>query len=121
MQPPTNLLAWVVAVRVHLDDYTTTNGPVRVLPGSHCAGTPQWRRHRRVARVRCSKHHRLRWSRNTGASSISSLRPTSFQATSRGMTGSVTCGSACGSDVLESARPCQRGAGKVLLGDPLTR
>jgi ectoine hydroxylase-related dioxygenase (phytanoyl-CoA dioxygenase family) len=38
VQPPTALLARMVAVRVHLDDCTTTNGPVRVIPGSHRTG-----------------------------------------------------------------------------------
>ena len=38
VQPPAALLARMVAVRVHLDDCTPTNGPVRVLPGSHRAG-----------------------------------------------------------------------------------
>jgi ectoine hydroxylase-related dioxygenase (phytanoyl-CoA dioxygenase family) len=37
-QPPAALLADLVAVRVHLDDCTEANGPVRVLPGSHRAG-----------------------------------------------------------------------------------
>jgi ectoine hydroxylase-related dioxygenase (phytanoyl-CoA dioxygenase family) len=38
VQPPAELLARLVAVRVHLDDCTETNGPVRVLPGSHRSG-----------------------------------------------------------------------------------
>ena len=38
VQPPAALLARMVAVRVHLDDCTTDNGPVRVIPGSHRAG-----------------------------------------------------------------------------------
>ncbi len=38
VQPPATLLADMVAVRVHLDDCTEANGPVRVLPGSHRAG-----------------------------------------------------------------------------------
>jgi ectoine hydroxylase-related dioxygenase (phytanoyl-CoA dioxygenase family) len=38
VQPPATLLERMVAVRVHLDDCTTTNGPVRVIPGSHRAG-----------------------------------------------------------------------------------
>ena len=38
VQPPAALLARLVAVRVHLDDCTESNGPVRVLPGSHRAG-----------------------------------------------------------------------------------
>jgi ectoine hydroxylase-related dioxygenase (phytanoyl-CoA dioxygenase family) len=38
VQQPDALLADMVAVRVHLDDCTEANGPVRVLPGSHRAG-----------------------------------------------------------------------------------
>jgi ectoine hydroxylase-related dioxygenase (phytanoyl-CoA dioxygenase family) len=38
VQPPAELLARMVAVRVHLDDCTEANGPVRVLPASHRAG-----------------------------------------------------------------------------------
>jgi ectoine hydroxylase-related dioxygenase (phytanoyl-CoA dioxygenase family) len=35
---PASALAMVVAVRVHLDDSTAENGPLRVLPGSHANG-----------------------------------------------------------------------------------
>lgn len=38
VQPPAALLARMAAVRVHLDDCTETNGPVRVIPGSHREG-----------------------------------------------------------------------------------
>lgn len=38
VQAPAELLARMVAVRVHLDDCTEANGPVRVLPGSHRDG-----------------------------------------------------------------------------------
>jgi ectoine hydroxylase-related dioxygenase (phytanoyl-CoA dioxygenase family) len=38
VQPPTELLEDMVAVRIHLDDCTTRNGPVRVLPRSHRRG-----------------------------------------------------------------------------------
>ena len=38
VQPPPALLERMAAVRVHLDDCTEANGPVRVLPGSHRAG-----------------------------------------------------------------------------------
>lgn len=38
VQPPLELLAQMVAVRLHLDDCTEENGPVRVIPGSHRAG-----------------------------------------------------------------------------------
>jgi Phytanoyl-CoA dioxygenase (PhyH) len=37
-QPPATFLAQLVAVRVHLDDSTEANGPLRVVPGSHRLG-----------------------------------------------------------------------------------
>lgn len=38
VQPPVNVLSSLVAVRVHLDDSTADNGPLRVLSGSHRLG-----------------------------------------------------------------------------------
>jgi len=38
VQPPPEILANMVAVRVHLDDCGAGNGPLRVIPGSHCHG-----------------------------------------------------------------------------------
>jgi ectoine hydroxylase-related dioxygenase (phytanoyl-CoA dioxygenase family) len=38
VQPPAEVLANMVAVRVHLDDCGTDNGPLWVLPGSHRFG-----------------------------------------------------------------------------------
>jgi hypothetical protein len=38
VQPPVEVLAQMIAVRVHLDDCGTNNGPLRVLPGSHRFG-----------------------------------------------------------------------------------
>lgn len=38
VQPPADVLAGLVTVRVHLDDCGTDNGPLRVLPGSHQNG-----------------------------------------------------------------------------------
>ena len=35
---PTSTLAKVIALRVHLDDCTEANGPLRVLPGTHAGG-----------------------------------------------------------------------------------
>jgi Phytanoyl-CoA dioxygenase (PhyH) len=37
-QPSTDILSQLVAVRVHLDDSTERNGPLRVVPGSHRLG-----------------------------------------------------------------------------------
>ena len=51
VQPPTELLEQMLAVRVHLDDCGLNNGPVRVLPGSHRVGRlsadaiDEWRKH----------------------------------------------------------------------------
>ena len=38
VQPPVEILSRMVAVRVHLDDCGSMNGPLRVLPGSHRHG-----------------------------------------------------------------------------------
>lgn len=38
VQPPADVLAEMLAIRVHLDDCDQTNGPLRVLPGSHASG-----------------------------------------------------------------------------------
>lgn len=38
VQPPAEILAQMIAVRVHLDDCGADNGPLRVLPGSHRFG-----------------------------------------------------------------------------------
>ena len=38
VQPPASVLEGMLAVRLHLDDCDETNGPLRVLPGSHLGG-----------------------------------------------------------------------------------
>lgn len=38
VQPPVEILAQMIAVRIHLDDCQANNGPLRVLPGSHRFG-----------------------------------------------------------------------------------
>jgi hypothetical protein len=38
VQPPATVLETIVAVRLHLDDSVTSNGPLRVVPGSHRRG-----------------------------------------------------------------------------------
>ena len=50
-QPPAEFLAQLVAVRVHLDDSTEANGPLRVIPGSHRLG--------RIASHDVAAHRRL--------------------------------------------------------------
>lgn len=39
IEPPDAVLARMLAARLHLDDSRADNGPLRVLPGSHAAGT----------------------------------------------------------------------------------
>ncbi|MBY0506136.1 MAG: phytanoyl-CoA dioxygenase family protein [Bryobacteraceae bacterium] len=38
VQPPTEILEGMLAVRIHLDECGADNGPVRVIPGSHSRG-----------------------------------------------------------------------------------
>lgn len=38
VQPPEDLLGRLLAVRVHLDDSTADNGPLKVVPGTHLLG-----------------------------------------------------------------------------------
>jgi hypothetical protein len=38
VQPPVGVLERMVAVRLHLDDCAASNGPLRVIPGSHASG-----------------------------------------------------------------------------------
>ena len=57
VQPPAEVLAGMIALRVHLDDCGADNGPLRVLPGSHRHGwldgeLDAWKR--RVPEVVCT-------------------------------------------------------------------
>jgi hypothetical protein len=57
VQPPAEILADMVAVRVHLDDCGPENGPLRVIPGSHRHGwlddeIPRWKQ--RAPAVTCT-------------------------------------------------------------------
>jgi hypothetical protein len=49
---PATALAKVVALRVHLDDSTAENGPLRVLPGTHTLGVLSNTRRRHSTRAR---------------------------------------------------------------------
>jgi ectoine hydroxylase-related dioxygenase (phytanoyl-CoA dioxygenase family) len=56
VQPPAEVLANMLAIRVHLDESHANNGPLRVLPGSHKLGwlddeVDEWKR--RVPEVVC--------------------------------------------------------------------
>ncbi len=56
VQPPAEVMAEMLAIRIHLDDCGAENGPLRVLPGSHCHGwlddeMDQWKE--RVNEVTC--------------------------------------------------------------------
>jgi hypothetical protein len=57
-QPPLNVLSELVAVRVHLDDSTELNGPLRVVPGTHRLGriAPEeaLEHRRRIGEVSCT-------------------------------------------------------------------
>jgi ectoine hydroxylase-related dioxygenase (phytanoyl-CoA dioxygenase family) len=48
VQPPAEVLSGVISVRVQLDDSLLTNGPLRVIPGSHRVGwienIDEWKR-----------------------------------------------------------------------------
>lgn len=49
VQPPPDILAQMLALRIHLDDCGPDNGPLRVIPGSHRHGwldeeIPAWKR-----------------------------------------------------------------------------
>jgi ectoine hydroxylase-related dioxygenase (phytanoyl-CoA dioxygenase family) len=56
VQPPADVLANMIAVRVHLDDSMLINGPLRVIPGSHRVGwienLDEWKH--RVPEVACT-------------------------------------------------------------------
>src|ERR1700761_245313 len=38
VQPPAAVMAGMLAIRLHVDDSGEDNGPLRVIPGTHCAG-----------------------------------------------------------------------------------
>ena len=57
VQPPAEVLAEILAVRIHLDDCDKQNGPLRVIPGSHRFGwldneIDRWKQ--RVPEVTCT-------------------------------------------------------------------
>lgn len=50
---PRAVLDRMLTARVHLDDMTDENGPLRVIPGSHAAYDPRADPHREAAVLRC--------------------------------------------------------------------
>jgi hypothetical protein len=75
--PPADLLAQLVAIRVHLDDSTEANGPLRVVPGSHRFGRIASRdvaaHRRRLGEVACVAPRR----------SLVAMRPLLLHASSK--------------------------------------
>lgn len=74
---PAAALEQVVALRVHLDDSTSRNGPLRVLPGTHALGRLSEQRIRELARevssVECT----------VGAGGVVTMRPLIVHASSK--------------------------------------
>lgn len=74
---PAEVLEQVVALRVHLDDSTSANGPLRVLPGTHALGRLSEDRIRELAKevpvVECT----------TEAGGVVSMRPLIVHASSK--------------------------------------
>lgn len=58
VQAPTDLLAQLLAVRVHIDDCDADNGPLRVVPGSHRHGRlsdiDAWRQRETAGEIACT-------------------------------------------------------------------
>jgi len=77
-QPPADLLGQLIAVRIHLDDNTAANGPLRIVPGSHRLGRIASRdiptHRRRLGEVACIAPRR----------SLLAMRPLVLHASSRG-------------------------------------
>jgi ectoine hydroxylase-related dioxygenase (phytanoyl-CoA dioxygenase family) len=77
VQPPVDVLEQLVAIRVHLDDNTPSNGPLRVVPGSHRSG--------RVSPEQ-AQLHRLRLGEReclSAAGSVVAMRPLILHASSK--------------------------------------
>ena len=43
VQPPAEVLEQLIAVRMHIDDCGISDGPLKVVPGSHRSGRLEWR------------------------------------------------------------------------------
>jgi hypothetical protein len=79
-QPPPDVLSQLVAVRVHLDDSTADNGPLRVVPGSH--------RHGRIASAKVKDQRRIRGevTCTVPRRGILAMRPLLLHASSKALT-----------------------------------
>ena len=77
---PDELLAAMIAIRLHVDDSTNENGPLRVIPDSHRAGTlsPQ-----QIERLRQSSNDN---PLTVGAGGIIAMRPLLLHASSKSRT-----------------------------------
>lgn len=77
---PDELLAAMIAIRLHVDDSTSDNGPLRVIPDSHCLGTllPQ-----QIERLRHSSDDN---QLTVGAGGIIAMRPLLLHASSKSRT-----------------------------------
>lgn len=53
LEAPTDLLARMLTARIHLDDMTDENGPLRVIPGSHCFDRTDDDEPREPVTIRC--------------------------------------------------------------------
>jgi ectoine hydroxylase-related dioxygenase (phytanoyl-CoA dioxygenase family) len=77
VRAPGHVLERVIALRVHLDDSTADNGPLRVLPGSHTNGVLGERQiqglSRRVTSVQCT----------VSAGGVLAMRPLLVHASSK--------------------------------------
>jgi hypothetical protein len=80
VQPPVEVLEQMVAVRVHLDDNTPNNGPLRVVPGSHSHGRLSAEQ-AQEKRLRLGEHECL-----APAGSALALRPLILHASSKAKT-----------------------------------
>jgi hypothetical protein len=74
---PAWALERIVALRVHLDDSTTTNGPLRVLPNTHRLGVMQDHEIERLARERAPVDC------TTPAGGVIAMRPLTVHASSK--------------------------------------
>jgi ectoine hydroxylase-related dioxygenase (phytanoyl-CoA dioxygenase family) len=77
---PDKLLGAMIAFRLHIDDSTTDNGPLRVIPDSHRSGTlsPQ-----QIERLRQSSNDNLL---TVGTGGVIAMRPLLLHASSKSRT-----------------------------------